>query len=98
MQRVGDSLAALNDAIHVQALSQAALERRQAELHTALNALGANLPAPTLERLLVEVPNPPQWGRPTPPDDLLFAQGFIRNRHATFEWGLLHADLWARNP
>mgnify|MGYP000900467557 CR=1 FL=1 len=30
--------------------------------------------------------------------DLLFAQGFIRNRHATFEWGLLHADLWARNP
>jgi ubiquinone/menaquinone biosynthesis C-methylase UbiE len=34
--------------------------------------------------------------RLTPPDALLSAQGFARQQRATFEWGLLHADLWVR--
>jgi ubiquinone/menaquinone biosynthesis C-methylase UbiE len=35
--------------------------------------------------------------RLTAPDELLVAQGFGRHRRITFEWGLLHADLWARS-
>lgn len=34
--------------------------------------------------------------RLTPPDDLLAAQGFQLRQRATFDWGLLHADLWGR--
>jgi ubiquinone/menaquinone biosynthesis C-methylase UbiE len=36
--------------------------------------------------------------RLTPPDDLLAQHGFDRRRRVTYEWGLLHADLWARSP
>lgn len=32
----------------------------------------------------------------TPPDDLLASQGFALAGRRTSEWGLLHADLWAR--
>ena len=32
----------------------------------------------------------------TPPDSLLARQGFILGQRRTFDWGLLHSDLWIR--
>ena len=32
----------------------------------------------------------------TPPDDLLARNGFLLMQRKTFEWGLLHSDLWVR--
>ena len=36
--------------------------------------------------------------RVTPPDRFLEAAGFRLKQRRTLEWGLLHADLWARSP
>jgi len=33
----------------------------------------------------------------TPPDEFLLKNGFALRDRQTFDWGLLHSDLWQRN-